>query len=57
MQGGMQQPVFDSSAGKGKEFGSYMLSVCIRHLREDWYERYAIRPVLLETLDKRKAVI
>lgn len=36
-----------------KNLASQVLSVCIRRLREDWYERYKIKPVLLETFIER----
>ncbi|MFN3531968.1 MAG: Druantia anti-phage system protein DruA [Candidatus Brocadia sp.] len=32
-----------------KNLASHVMSVCIRRLKEDWYEQYKIRPVLLET--------
>lgn len=36
-----------------KNLASQVLSGCIRRLREDWYEHYKIRPVLLETFIER----
>ena len=37
-----------------KNLASHVLSVCMRRLREDWYERYKIKPVLLETFIERE---
>ncbi|MCR4292312.1 MAG: IS4 family transposase [Candidatus Kuenenia sp.] len=37
-----------------KNLASQVLSGCIRRLREDWYERYKIKPVLLETFIEQK---
>ena len=37
-----------------KNLASHVLSVCIRRLREDWYEQYKIEPVLLETFIERE---
>src|SRR3989304_5831977 len=36
-----------------RNLASHALSLCIRQLEEDWYERYKIRPVLLETFVER----
>ena len=37
-----------------KNLASQVLSACIRRLREDWYEQYKIKPVLLETFVERE---
>src|SRR3990172_7035119 len=37
-----------------RNLASHALSLCIRQLEEDWYERYKIRPVLLETFVERE---
>lgn len=36
-----------------RNLASHALSMCVRQLEEDWYERYKIRPVLLETFVER----
>lgn len=37
-----------------KNLASYTLSKCIKRMKEDWYEQYRIRPVLLETFVDRE---
>ena len=38
---------------KVKNLASYVLSLCQKRLVRDWYKRYSIRPVLLETFVER----
>jgi len=37
-----------------KNLASYTLSKCIKRMQEDWYERYRIKPVVLETFVDRQ---
>jgi hypothetical protein len=37
-----------------KNLASHVLSLCIKRLPEDWYERYMIDPVVLETFVEQK---
>ena len=38
---------------KVKNLASYVLSMCVKRLSKDWYERYRIKPILLETFVER----
>jgi hypothetical protein len=39
---------------KVANLASHVLSLCIRHLPEDWQNRYGVRPVLLETFVEKE---